>query len=71
VRDELVSRFQFVEDHRALFSIKRPYRVLGVSRSGFTGGTPPPSCASRDTRSTTSASSGVMRLAEAFSYEQM
>jgi hypothetical protein len=54
VRDELVSRFQFVEDHRALFSIKRP-----------------PNCASRDTRSTTSASSGVMRLAEAFSYEQM
>ncbi|URN07128.1 IS3 family transposase [Actinomadura madurae] len=34
-RDELVSRFQFVDDHRTLFSIKRLCHVLGVSRSGY------------------------------------
>ncbi|MGW0204188.1 IS3 family transposase [Nonomuraea sp. NPDC003201] len=34
-RDELVSRFQFVEDHKALFGVKRLCRVLQVSRSGF------------------------------------
>jgi transposase InsO family protein len=30
-----VSRFQFVEDHKALFGVKRLCRVLQVSRSGF------------------------------------
>ncbi|MFB4298590.1 IS3 family transposase [Actinomadura sp. NTSP31] len=34
-RDELVSRFQFVDDHRELFSIKRLCHVLQVSRSGY------------------------------------
>ncbi|WP_234355899.1 IS3 family transposase [Kitasatospora aureofaciens] len=35
-RDELVmSRFQFVEDHRDAFGVKRLCRVLEVSRSGF------------------------------------
>lgn len=30
-----MSRFQFVEDHRELFSVKRLCHVLGVSRSGY------------------------------------
>jgi transposase InsO family protein len=30
-----VSRFQFVDDHRALFSVKRLCEVLEVSRSGY------------------------------------
>lgn len=30
-----MSRFQFVEDHRALFSVKRLCHVLEVSRSGY------------------------------------
>ncbi|WP_214111329.1 IS3 family transposase [Acrocarpospora catenulata] len=34
-RDELVSRFQFVADHRDAFGVKRLCRVLAVSRSGF------------------------------------
>ncbi|WP_184987567.1 IS3 family transposase [Sphaerisporangium rubeum] len=34
-RDELVNRFQFVEDHKALYGVKRLCRVLQVSRSGF------------------------------------
>lgn len=31
----MVSRFQFVADHRDAFEVKRVCRVLGVSRSGF------------------------------------
>ncbi|MEV1175582.1 IS3 family transposase [Nonomuraea sp. NPDC049784] len=34
-RDELVSRFKFVADHRDAFGVKRLCRVIGVSRSGF------------------------------------
>ncbi|MFG2078705.1 IS3 family transposase [Nonomuraea maritima] len=34
-RDELVSRFEFVDDHRDAFGVKRLCRVLKVSRSGF------------------------------------
>ncbi|MEU0478758.1 IS3 family transposase [Streptosporangium sp. NPDC006013] len=34
-RDELVSRFEFVADHRGAFGVKRLCRVLRVSRSGF------------------------------------
>ncbi|MEV4841597.1 IS3 family transposase [Nonomuraea sp. NPDC049486] len=34
-RDQLVSRFQFVDDHRGVFGVKRLCRVLKVSRSGF------------------------------------
>ncbi|MEW9556550.1 IS3 family transposase [Nonomuraea sp. NPDC050783] len=34
-RDELVSRFEFVDDHRSAFGVKRLCRVLKVSRSGF------------------------------------
>ncbi|MGP3935307.1 IS3 family transposase [Nonomuraea sp. KM88] len=34
-RDELVSRFAFVDDHRSAFGVKRLCRVLKVSRSGF------------------------------------
>ncbi|MFC3549207.1 IS3 family transposase [Nonomuraea ferruginea] len=34
-RDQLVSRFQFVDDHRGAFGVKRLCRVLKVSRSGF------------------------------------
>ncbi|MFG6202709.1 IS3 family transposase [Nonomuraea sp. JJY05] len=34
-RDQLVSRFQFVDDHRDVFGVKRLCRVLKVSRSGF------------------------------------
>ncbi|MGW4720970.1 IS3 family transposase [Nocardia sp. NPDC004260] len=34
-RDEMVSRFQFVADHRDAFGVKRLCRVLQVSRSGF------------------------------------
>ncbi|MFC3985212.1 IS3 family transposase [Streptosporangium jomthongense] len=34
-RDELVSRFAFVDDHRDAFGVKRLCRVLKVSRSGF------------------------------------
>ncbi|MER5650205.1 IS3 family transposase [Streptosporangium sp. NPDC002524] len=34
-RDKLVNRFQFVEDHKALYGVKRLCRVLQVSRSGF------------------------------------
>lgn len=30
-----MSRFQFVDDHRELFSVKRLRRVLEVSRSGY------------------------------------
>jgi hypothetical protein len=34
--DQLVSsRFQFVEDHRGAFGVKRLCRILAVSRSGF------------------------------------
>ncbi|WP_086021497.1 IS3 family transposase [Streptomyces zinciresistens] len=33
--DQLVSRFQFVDDHRGAFGVKRLCRVLEVSRSGF------------------------------------
>ncbi|MFD3621752.1 IS3 family transposase [Streptomyces sp. NPDC058676] len=33
--DQLVSRFQFVEDHRGAFGVKRLCRVLELSRSGF------------------------------------
>ncbi|MGW9412083.1 IS3 family transposase [Streptomyces diastaticus] len=33
--DQLVSRFQFVDDHRDAFGVKRLCRVLEVSRSGF------------------------------------
>ncbi|MFE5112056.1 IS3 family transposase [Streptomyces sp. NPDC056663] len=33
--DQLVSRFQFVEDHRGAFGVKRLCRVLECSRSGF------------------------------------
>lgn len=33
--DELVSRFQFVQDHRDAFGVKRLCRVLECSRSGF------------------------------------
>lgn len=29
------SRFQFVEDHRGAFGVKRLCRILAVSRSGF------------------------------------
>ena len=32
---QLVNRFQFVEDHKALYGVKRLCRVLRVSRSGF------------------------------------
>ncbi|WP_405681390.1 MULTISPECIES: IS3 family transposase [unclassified Streptomyces] len=34
-RDQLVSRFQFVEDHHRAFGVKRLCQVLEVSRSGF------------------------------------
>ncbi|MBT2468205.1 IS3 family transposase [Streptomyces sp. ISL-66] len=35
-RDQLVSsRFQFVDDHRGVFGVKRLCRILRVSRSGF------------------------------------
>ncbi|MFJ9565989.1 IS3 family transposase [Streptomyces fuscichromogenes] len=34
-RDELVSRFEFVADHRGAFGVKRLCTVLGLSRSGF------------------------------------
>jgi transposase InsO family protein len=34
-RDQLVSRFQFVEDHRGAFGVKRLCLVLKVSRTGF------------------------------------
>ncbi|MGW1801807.1 IS3 family transposase [Streptomyces sp. NPDC001984] len=34
-RDQLVSRFQFVDDHRGAFGVKRLCRILAVSRSGF------------------------------------
>ncbi|WP_329536770.1 IS3 family transposase (plasmid) [Streptomyces sp. NBC_01450] len=34
-RDQLVSRFQFVDDHRGAFGVKRLCRILTVSRSGF------------------------------------
>ncbi|WP_442939474.1 IS3 family transposase [Nonomuraea sp. SYSU D8015] len=34
-RDELVSRFEFVDDHAGAFGVKRLCRVLKVSRSGF------------------------------------
>ncbi|MDO1481832.1 MULTISPECIES: IS3 family transposase [Rhodococcus] len=34
-RDELVSRFQFVDDHRDTVSVKWLCRILEVSRSGF------------------------------------
>lgn len=30
-----MSRFQFVDDHRGAFGVKRLCRVLEVSRSGF------------------------------------
>ncbi|WP_344982388.1 IS3 family transposase, partial [Streptosporangium fragile] len=33
--DELVSRFEFVDDHRDAFGVKRLCRILKVSRSGF------------------------------------
>nr|WP_189242645.1 IS3 family transposase [Planobispora rosea] len=33
--DELVSRFEFVDDHAGAFGVKRLCRVLKVSRSGF------------------------------------
>ncbi|MZG12601.1 IS3 family transposase, partial [Streptomyces sp. SID5914] len=33
--DELVSRFQFVQDHRDAFGVKRLCRVMECSRSGF------------------------------------
>ncbi|MER6549703.1 IS3 family transposase [Streptomyces sp. NPDC001250] len=34
-RDELVSRFEFVADHRDAFGVKRLCTVLSLSRSGF------------------------------------
>ncbi|MFE9601296.1 AMP-binding protein [Streptomyces hokutonensis] len=34
-RDELVSRFEFVADHRGAFGVKRLCTVLNLSRSGF------------------------------------
>ncbi|MFF2149709.1 IS3 family transposase, partial [Kitasatospora sp. NPDC058190] len=34
-RDQLVSRFQFVEDHHRAFGVKRLCQVMEVSRSGF------------------------------------
>nr|WP_323377519.1 IS3 family transposase [Streptomyces sp. RB17] len=34
-RDELVSRFEFVADHRDAFGVKRLCTVLNLSRSGF------------------------------------
>ncbi|MFC4962185.1 IS3 family transposase, partial [Streptomyces mauvecolor] len=34
-RDQLVSRFQFVADHRDAFGVKRLCTVLNLSRSGF------------------------------------
>ncbi|WP_372339665.1 IS3 family transposase [Nocardiopsis sp. CC223A] len=34
-RDEVVSRFSFVQDFRDIFGVKRLCRVLGLSRSGF------------------------------------
>ncbi|WP_396989404.1 IS3 family transposase [Nonomuraea sp. C10] len=34
-RDQLVSRFEFVDDHRDVFGVKRLCWVLKVSRSGF------------------------------------
>ncbi|WP_376775816.1 IS3 family transposase [Nonomuraea jabiensis] len=34
-RDELVSRFEFVDDHAGAFGVKRLRRVLKVSRSSF------------------------------------
>ncbi|MFG2007440.1 IS3 family transposase [Spirillospora sp. NPDC048911] len=34
-RDELVNRFEFVEDHKHAFGVKRLCRVLGVARSSF------------------------------------
>ncbi|UDL96886.1 IS3 family transposase [Streptomyces longhuiensis] len=34
-RDQLVSRFQFVDDHRDTFGVKRLCRVVEVSRSGY------------------------------------
>ena len=34
-KDELVSRFCFIEDHARAFGVKRLCRILNVSRSGF------------------------------------
>ncbi|NYF59997.1 hypothetical protein HDA35_005828 [Micromonospora purpureochromogenes] len=31
----MTSRFRFISTHRAAYGVKRPCRVLAVSRSGF------------------------------------
>ncbi len=33
--DELVSRFQFVADHRYAFEVKRLCKIMGINRSSF------------------------------------
>src|SRR3954463_7877733 len=40
--DELVSRFQFVADHRHAFEVKRLCEIVQIARSSFTPGWAPP-----------------------------